>query len=94
MLCFADPTPQIKIQRTTLCQIMDQPTLSRHGMKHRKWDIGRCSMNRRRMGNTIIIVVVVVIVVVMTEPVLFRLLVLFTFELPHIEVVAYTIDWM
>jgi uncharacterized integral membrane protein len=61
-------------------------------------------MNRRRMGSSIIIVVVVVviiiimvvivIVVVMTEPVLFRLLVLFTFELPHIKVVAYTTDWM
>jgi hypothetical protein len=53
------------------------------------------------MGNSIIIVVVVVIivvviivVVVMTEPVLFRLLVLFMFELLHIEVVAYTTDWM
>jgi hypothetical protein len=53
------------------------------------------------MGSSIIVVVVVVIVVVviivavvMTEPVLFRLLVLFTFKLPHIEVVAYTTDWM
>jgi hypothetical protein len=52
-------------------------------------------MNRHRMGSFIIIVVVIiVVVVVMTEPVLSRLLVLFTFELPHIEVVAYTTDWM
>jgi hypothetical protein len=61
-------------------------------------------MNRHRMGNSIIIVVIVVViiiivvviivVVVMTEPVLFRLLVLFMFELLHIEVVAYTTDWM
>jgi hypothetical protein len=48
-------------------------------------------MNRRRMGSSIIVVVVIVVViivvviivvvVVMTEPVLFRLLLLFTFEL-------------
>jgi hypothetical protein len=96
MLCFVDPTPRIKIWHTTLWQIMDQPALSRHGMKHRKWNIGRCSMNRHRMGSSIIIVVVIVIVVivVMTEPVLFCLLLLFMFELPHIEVVAYTTDWM
>jgi hypothetical protein len=42
------------------------------------------------MGSSIIVAVVVV----MTELVLFRLLLLFTFELPHIEVVAYTTDWM
>jgi hypothetical protein len=47
-------------------------------------------MNRRRMGSSIIVIVVVV----MTEPILFHLLVLFTFELPHIEVIAYTTDWM
>jgi bacteriorhodopsin len=42
----------------------------------------------------IIVIVVIVVVVVMTKPVLFRLLVLFTFELPHIEVVAYTTYWI
>jgi voltage-gated potassium channel Kch len=46
------------------------------------------------MGSSIIVAAAAAVVVIMTEPVLFRLLVLFTFELPHIEVIAYTTDWM